>query len=649
MKAQLYAVRKGNVWEWRLTIHPETDCQYWFEQYAADAGLVMFEPFISLGQGVRLREKLQMQLHREGLNAVEGSDDGRILGRIRQLAEECGILNSEALELRRVHYEQWMQGRCKGFTWHADVYAKLVKACSGRSLLVEELQQLVLAAGLELGAEDDWQPYVQLAHLNGDVEIMNGLNVLERRDWRRWFRPVTGYSCKRCGSGTERMFWSACLHCGHACPYCEECLTMGRVRMCSLLVVGRSGDTSISDRGYGDEVGDGIHEVESDLQTYIEPWGLSEAQERASMEGLRFIIRPEVGGGGKRGGRKEGGIRKQPDPRRFLIWAVTGAGKTEMIFPFIHLTIARGGRVLIATPRKDVVLELQPRIERAFADYSVVTLYGGSEQRWEQGQITIATTHQLLRFQEAFDLVIIDEIDAFPYHNNPMLGYAAAKVCKPSGTNILLSATPSRAIRKAAERGRLPHVRVPVRFHKHPLPVPQLISVPTLRKSLKVQTLPQSLLSRFKVSVERGAQVFVFVPNIQLVEPTVALLRCKLRMDKQQAAVRIEGTSSKDLSRTEKVQLFRNREIRVLVTTTILERGVTVPQSDVFIMDADSKIFDEAALVQMAGRAGRSKDDPAGKVYLAAAEITLSQKEAVRQIRTMNRIARKHGFLLRGK
>ncbi|MNW17328.1 hypothetical protein D3C71_2164860 [compost metagenome] len=50
----------------------------------------------------------------------------------------------------------------------------------------------------------------------------------------------------------------------------------------------------------------------------------------------------------------------------------------------------------------------------------------------------------------------------------------------------------------------------------------------------------------------------------------------------------------------------------------------------------------------MAGRAGRSKDDPHGKVYFAAAEISQSQKEAKRQIRTMNRIARKQGFLQGG-
>lgn len=235
---------------------------------------------------------------------------------------------------------------------------------------------------------------------------------------------------------------------------------------------------------------------------------------------------------------------------------------------------------------------------------------------------------------------------AFPYHNNPMLAYAAAKVCKPSGVNILLSATPPKDVRQAAERGQLPHVRVPVRFHKHPLPVPILLAIPSLNKCITTQVLPNTIFAKLEASVRRGAQLFVFVPNIHLVGPTVDLLKAKLNGS---ANVCIEGTSSKDPDRTERVQRFRDRGIRVLVTTTILERGVTVPKSDVFILDADSKLFDEAALVQMAGRAGRSKDDPAGKVYFAAKEITQSQKEAVRQIEKMNCIARKRGYFDRGK
>ncbi|SDO61814.1 competence protein ComFA [Paenibacillus sp. yr247] len=629
MKVQLYAVCLGIEWEWRLTIHSKTDIQYWFEHYAADAGLVLFEPFISLGQGVRMLKKLKS----DG-SFASGMSDERMLGRLRLLAKECNLPNSEAFEMKMVRYENWQIGMFPSIAFDAGVYVKIANACSGRSLLVEEFQQLLVSAGIDLGTGDAWLSYLQLAQLNGDLEVGSGLFIAERRDWRDGFRKRTTYRCKRCGSGEESMFWSSCLHCGQACPYCEECLTMGRARFCSLLVTGRAEEIALARESMSESRWGGGEERDEHLNGYIESWGLSEAQARASLEGLRYI---------------SGDFTNHRTPRRFLIWAVTGAGKTEMIYPLVHHTVARGGRVLIATPRKDVVLELQPRIAHAFTDYSVVTLYGGSEQRWEQGQITIATTHQLMRFQEAFDLVIIDEIDAFPYHNNPMLAYAAAKVCKLSGVNILLSATPPKAVRQAADRGRLAHVRVPVRFHRHPLPVPQLVAVPSLRKSIQSQNLPNSLFVKVLASVDRGAQVFVFVPNIQLVEPLVELLRVKLSPDRRGTTVCVEGTSSKDPSRTEKVQRFRNKDIRLLVTTTILERGITVPKSDVFIFDADSKLFDEAALVQMAGRAGRSKDDPAGKVYFAAKEITYSQKEAVRQIQKMNRIARKQGYLLRGK
>jgi competence protein ComFA len=392
-----------------------------------------------------------------------------------------------------------------------------------------------------------------------------------------------------------------------------------------------------------------------DYQEAIALWGLSSAQAAASLEGLRFIDGRLRAGEEDNAGSRDMTSRATNAqattlrPAKFLIWAVTGAGKTEMIFPLIQHVVAIGGRVLVATPRKDVVLELQPRVMKAFAGRSVVTLYGGSDQRWEQGEITIATTHQLLRFHEAFDLVIIDEIDAFPYHNNPVLEYAAHKACHPRGAYILLSATPPAAVRRAAQRGKLPHVKVPVRFHRHPLPVPELIAAASLRQIVKAGRLPAAVKKRLQASAERGAQLFVFVPSIQLVEPMVMLLRQEISIlagDRSDTGgvSPIEGTSSKDPLRTEKVELFRNRTIRVLVTTTILERGVTVPKSDVFIFDSDSQLFDEAALVQMSGRAGRSKEDPAGKVYFAAKEKTKSQSGAIQQIKNMNRLARKQGY-----
>jgi late competence protein required for DNA uptake (superfamily II DNA/RNA helicase) len=97
--------------------------------------------------------------------------------------------------------------------------------------------------------------------------------------------------------------------------------------------------------------------------------------------------------------------------------------------------------------------------------------------------------------------------------------------------------------------------------------------------------------------------------------------------------------------RTDKVLQFRQLQLRIIVTTTILERGVTVPKSDVFVLEADSPLFQSTTLIQMAGRAGRRADDPYGYVTFCSTEWTRSQREAVRDIRRMNKIALQQGYL----
>ncbi|WDH98292.1 helicase-related protein [Paenibacillus urinalis] len=499
-----------------------------------------------------------------------------------------------------------------------EIYQLRVKAervaqqLAGRQLLMPEAEALLAEIAPEVGCE--WQAAVQLAYLAGRVRYRPTLASPQAARSARFVWPWVRREqlrCRRCGSMAAQQ--SACAACGSAaCAYCEACLALGRSRSCALLLEGAALPAVRGTAGGSP----------TDL---VSRWGLSPAQSAATGAALAYLAR-----------RREDARAKG----RFLLWAVTGAGKTEMTYPLLDYILASGGSVLVATPRRDVVLELAPRVARAFPDTARVTLYGGSSERWQRGQLTLATTHQLLRFRHAFDLVILDELDAFPYHNDPMLAYAAEACCKPGGSFIYLSATPPAQLQREAARGKLAHARVPVRFHRHPLPVPVYMKLPYVAQQIKQRKLPRELQLMLKRSLERGAQVFLFVTRISQIESFVALLRASL------PGIRVEGTSSEDPLRGEKVMSFRDREIRLLVTTTILERGVTVPKSDVYILDANTRLFDDASLVQMAGRAGRSKDDPAGTVIFGAPEVNRAQKVAVRQIKRMNAIARRNGYLV---
>lgn len=628
MKAKLYAVETAASCRWYVTLDEQVDAAYWFRQYGDLTVLRLLEPSLSFGQASALLPVLQQELPAiSALLPPKRASHGKAFPELpnARMIPSSTLIDSNTLTSRLFHLIQSAAKTCHlascrpgQFRFHnvtfarwanqdnevpflsQDVYTRIVRAWEGRALLPEEAEQLVqtvhgkgvldgCSPGLPKNRTSSvsWCSYIQLAWLQGDLAWASGLEAAERRSLPHFWKAERQYTCRRCGSGKDKLVWTSCPYCRTKCPYCSECLGMGRVRFCSPLIYGGKQSSVTSGAKL---TGAGVTPEDKGSGTKGD-WKLSEAQSAASAEAVRFLDR-----------RRKNTADRQQD--RFLIWAVTGAGKTEMIFPLIAHELARGGRVLIATPRRDVVLELAPRIAKAFAGVELAVLYGGSTDRWERGALTIATTHQLLRFTQAFDLVVIDELDAFPYHKNP---------------------------------------------------VPLLLAAPPLRSMLAAHKLSAPLVKKLEASLKRGAQVFVFVPNIRSVEPLVHLLRQVLgplhggrggTNTRKCPVPWIQGTSSKDPHRTEKVRDFRDGATRVLMTTTILERGVTVPRTDAFILDADSRLFDAAALVQMSGRVGRSKDDPAGTVYFVAKEKTSSQKEAIRQIAMMNAQAKKQGYLI---
>lgn len=680
MKVTLYAMKKdpphfvkdqvgGGRWKWFVSLDMKVDRTFWVQEEARGYTLLLLHPMLSLGRAVDWRDMLS----ESGFDCSPDMPSGQLrmlilkyLGRSgAEISQKDPLIQTLECTLHPEHGWEEFGAAEKGFhvigrkvcgieefKAKGDGYKEFCRSMLGRSLLPDEMVSLLEHLN-EPDAKGRWRGFVQLAYLQGRVELQNGLAVTRKRRFP-YLRRKAAYACRRCGSGGEALHWTACAACGEVCAYCEACLTMGRLRYCSLLVNGLTVELEPYDadetvplekimRQGMNDTSRWVHGIDEQVHGVDKwnagKWELSPSQQEAAEAGVAFVLETSTAASDASSGTFVG-ARTKADLSSFLIWAVTGAGKTEMIFPLIEAELARQGTVLIATPRKDVVLELEPRLKRAFPQNRLITLYGGSVERWDSGEITLATTHQLLRFRQKFDLIIIDEMDAFPFHNNPMLEFAARKVGKPSAKYIWLSATPPAAVQKAAQQQKLRHARVPVRFHRQPLPVPQLMKVKPLHKLVE-GPFSKPFLRALAFSLSRGAQVFIFVPKIRYIDVLVDRLKQTLG-----DVYRIEGTSSKDAERREKVVDFRQGAIRILVTTTILERGVTVPKADVFVMEADSPMFDEAALVQMAGRAGRSSEDPLGWVYYAAYERTKSQTRAVRHIKQMNRLARRKGYLL---
>ena len=298
--------------------------------------------------------------------------------------------------------------------------------------------------------------------------------------------------------------------------------------------------------------------------------------------------------------------------QQIIVQAVTGAGKTEMIYQVIEQILESGGVVGLASPRIDVCLELHQRLSRDFS-CKIPLLYHDGDSYF-RAPLIIMTSHQLLRFKEAFDLLIIDEVDAFPFRDNEMLYFAAEKARKIEGNLIYLTATSTDKLEKNIKKQKLYPLFLPRRFHNFPLVVPKFFWKNKFDKKLIEQR-------------NSGFPLLIFAAEIEFGQEFAKQLQLKFPKEK------IASVASTTKDRLEIVKAFRNKEITILIATSILERGVTFPNVDVFVINSEHPNFTKSALIQMAGRVGRSPERPTGLVSFFHYGKSKAMCQAVREIK----------------
>lgn len=509
---------------------------------------------------------------------------------------------------------------------HGELH-ELESLLKGRLLSLSEIQRFVGFWGKERLVRA-----LQLLCLEGKAALLPAL----------YQKKGSLVFCQRCGwEGIPDLH--DCALCGSSeCCSCPDCGLLGSLSFCDPLY------TAVDEEG-GDELccrplllGDSLAKKAKRASLRETPasrpfrWRLpgeikfTPPQQAAAQQLLKF------GREGKAGGT-------------CLVWAACGAGKTEVSFPLIAEMLNQGKKVLFASPRRDVVLEIAPRLAAAFGKERIAALYGGSGIPKKELPLPAATTHQVLRFYHHFDLVILDEGDAYPFPESRMLHYGVEKARRPGGKLVYLTATPTSWMLGQARKSRVDVIKIPARPHGFPLPVPKFLKLAPLQKTRRGYLLQRQVLEIIAELLKKpGSRMFLFVPSVALTSLVGEALRSAAGNPPLEylKADSVQWTHAADRDRKLKRDRFFAGEFPLLVTTTIMERGVTVPKVHVLVLEAAQEgIFDTSTLVQIAGRCGRSPDYPTGEVWFIAKEISRSMREARSQIMGMNKEAQRKGYL----
>jgi competence protein ComFA len=296
-----------------------------------------------------------------------------------------------------------------------------------------------------------------------------------------------------------------------------------------------------------------------------------------------------------------------------LVEAVCGAGKTELVVQSVGNALMENRKVGWAIPRRQVVLQLKDRLQKIFPTLKVIAVCEGHTSVFE-GDLIICTTHQLFRYEQYFDLLILDEPDAFPYKGDAMLEAFANNSVK--GHIIYLTATPSKEQKMLIKHGKIAHITLFQRPFNNKLPVP--------KKIISLSVYLYLWLMMYLRKTEH--QTMIFVPTIKK-----ALLLSKV--------LNLVCVTSKTENKEEVIQKFIDKKLKHLVCTTVLERGVTFSNIHVVVLNANHVVFDESSLIQISGRVGRDKKYPTGACFFLMNEQSKEVDKCIKEIEKANKFA----------
>lgn len=284
-------------------------------------------------------------------------------------------------------------------------------------------------------------------------------------------------------------------------------------------------------------------------------------------------------------------------PMDRLVCGDVGFGKTEVAIRAAYKVVQHRRQVAVLVPTTILVEQHKRSFEKRFGGYDItiegVSRFSSPKKNKEvlgklsNGDVDIIIgTHRLLSKDVSFKdlgLVIIDEEHRFGVKQKEKF-----KALKKSVDVLTLTATP-----------------IPRTLHMSLLDIKDISIIatpPADRRLIRTYISDDSIVEdAIQRELKRNGQVF-FVHN-KIPQLATFAHRIKEMFPEANVAFAHGQMNERDLERI--MKQFLEREIDILISTTIVESGIDIPNANTIII-SDAPNFGLAQLYQLRGRVGRS-------------------------------------------
>ncbi|MBE0451303.1 MAG: ATP-dependent DNA helicase RecG [Clostridia bacterium] len=318
-----------------------------------------------------------------------------------------------------------------------------------------------------------------------------------------------------------------------------------------------------------------------------------------------------------------------------LVQGDVGSGKTILAFAAMYLAVLNGKQAILMAPTALLAEQHYESFINTFGDEISVCLLTSDiktsekkqiKEELAEGNVQVAIgTHALIQDDVSFyelGLVVTDEQHRFGIRQRIM---ANQKGTQPHA--LIMSATP------------IPRTLSLILYGD--MDVSVVDEMPEGRKVIKTHFVGKDKLEQMYAFIDEklleGRQVYVVCPlieNSETLDLTSATEHYQEMTNRfAQYAVGLVHGKMKVQEKDDVMKRFKNNEIHILVSTTVIEVGINVPNATVMII-MDSERFGLSQLHQLRGRVGRG--DQQSYCFLLSEKLSKTAKERIQTLVNSN-------------